>query len=64
MPCVVEEKMSDIYERRFVKYFFENGKMFESKKHTIDTLGVVRYIKPYGGLSNSYDQKHRKVTIY
>ena len=40
----------DEYEIRHIKYFFHNDNPpLESKKYTIDTLGVVRYAKPYGG---------------
>ena len=42
--------IDDEYEIRPIKYFFHNGNPpLESKKYTIDTLGVVRYAKPYGG---------------
>jgi len=42
--------MSDVYERRFIKYFFDDGRPpLESKKYTVDTLGVVRYTIPYSG---------------
>jgi len=42
--------MTDEYEIRPIKYFFHNDNPpLESKKYTIDTLGVVRYAKPYGG---------------
>jgi len=42
--------MSDEYEIRPIKYFWHNDNPpLESKEYTIDTLGVVRYVKPCGG---------------
>jgi len=41
--------MSDTYEKRFVKYFFEDGRILNSEDYTIDTFGVVRYTTPYIG---------------
>jgi len=32
-----------MYEKRALKYFFEDGRVIETDKYTIDTLGKVRY---------------------
>jgi len=59
--------MTDEYEIQPIKYFFHNDNPpLESKEYTIDTLGVVRYAKPYGGRESpriSWVDGYANVTI-
>lgn len=39
------------YQERFLKYFFEDGRVLETEKFTVDTLGEVKYTNSEDGPS-------------